>query len=93
MGYTVVQGSDGKQRDSWGTTATCIYDLAVTPDSTRLVVVGESSEDPSCPMVPAPESDAVAASSAIGDDNNNTASGGPLMMMVIYDLTTKQPKM
>ena len=93
MSYTVVQGSDGKQRDSWGITATRIYDLAATPDSKRLVVVGESSGDPSFPIMPIPGSDAVAASAAIGDDNNNTASGGPQMVMIVYDLTTKQPEL
>ena len=37
----LLQGADGKQRDSWGITAVRIVDLAVTPDFTRLVVVGE----------------------------------------------------
>jgi hypothetical protein len=94
--YTVIQGSDGKQRDSWGgggATATRIYDLAVTPDSTRFVVVGESSGDPSRPIAPIPGSDAVVSSSAIRDDNNNTASGRPPMMLIVYDSATKQPKL
>ena len=93
MSYTVVQESDGKQRDSWGITTTRIYDLAVTPDSKRLVVVCESSGDPSQPIMPIPGSDSVAASAAIRDDYNNTASGGPQMMMIVYDFTTKQPEL
>jgi hypothetical protein len=80
---------------SWGTTATRINDLAVTPDSTRLAVVGESSGDPSRPIISTAGSAAVAASAATGDDNNNSSSGasGPPMMLIVYDFTTKQPEL
>jgi hypothetical protein len=88
-----VQGSDGKQRDSWGITATRIIDLAVTPDYTRLVAIGESARDP---VLPTPRSDAAAGSAANRSGNNNTApsSARPLeYLMIVYDLNTKQPEL
>ncbi|KAI9458264.1 WD40 repeat-like protein [Russula earlei] len=86
-------GSDGKQRDSWGITATRIIDLAVTPDYTRLVAIGESAKDP---ILPPPRSDATAASGANRNGNNNTATSSPRTLeylMIVYDLTTKQPEL
>ncbi len=91
---TAVQGSDGKQRDSWGITATRIIDLAVTPDFTRLVAIGESARDP---ILPTPRSDAAASSSAVRNGNNNATPNGPQRtleyLMIVYDLTTKQPEL
>jgi WD repeat-containing protein 26 len=90
---TAVQGSDGKLRDSWGITATRIIDLAVTPDFTRVVAIGESARDP---ILPAPRSDAAASSTAIRNGNNNAAPNGPRTLeylMIVYDLTTKQPEL
>jgi len=86
-------GSDGKQRDSWGITATRIIDLAVTPDFTRLVAIGESAKDP---ILPTPRSDAAASSTANRNGNNNAAPNGPRTLeylMIVYDLTTKQPEL
>jgi len=86
-------GSDGKQRDSWGITATRIIDLAVTPDFTRLVAIGESARDP---ILPTPRSDAVASSTASRNGNNNAAPNAPRTLeylMIVYDLTTKQPEL
>jgi len=88
-----VQGSDGKQRDSWGITATRIIDLAVTPDYRRLVAIGESARDP---ILPTPRSDAAAGSTANRSGNNNTTPGSARTLeylMIVYDLTTKQPEL
>ena len=80
--HTAVQGSDGKQRDSWGITAIRITDLAVTPDFTRLAVVGESAKDL---ILPTPRGDSVTTST------NDPRT--PEHLMVVYDLTTKQPEL
>lgn len=86
-------GSDGKQRDSWGITATRIIDLAVTPDYTRLVAIGESARDP---ILPTSRSDAAAGSAANRSGSNNTAPSSARTLeylMIVYDLTTKQPEL
>ncbi|KAI0306418.1 WD40 repeat-like protein [Multifurca ochricompacta] len=67
-------GSDGKQRDSWGITAIRITDLAVTPDFTRLVAVGESAKDPT---LPTPRGDSNTASTASRNGNNNPTPSAP----------------
>ncbi|KAH9981139.1 WD40 repeat-like protein [Lactifluus volemus] len=88
-------GSDGKQRDSWGITAIRITDLAVTPDFTRLVAVGESARDMN-PVLPTTRGDSVATSSASRNGNNNTSSSAPRTrehLMIVYDLATKQPEL
>ena len=88
-----VQGSDGKQRDSWGITAIRITDLAVTPDFTRLVAVGESAKDP---VLPTPRGESVAASTTNRNGNNNSPPNVPRTpehLMIVYDLTTKQPEL
>jgi hypothetical protein len=86
-----VQGSDGKQRDSWGITAIRITDLAVTPDFTRLVAVGESAKDP---VLPTPRGDSVTASTTNRNGNNNSPPNVPREhLMIVYDLTTKQPEL
>jgi hypothetical protein len=90
---TTLQGSDGKQRDSWGITATRIIDLAVTPDLTRLVAIGESAKDP---ILPTPRSDAAASSTTNRNGNNSAGPNGPRTLeylMIVYDLTTKQPEL
>jgi WD40 repeat protein len=88
---TVGQGPDGKQRDSWGITATRIIDLAVTPDFTRLVAIGESIREPTSPS----QRNDVGAASAARNNNNNGASTAqkPEYLMIVYDLTTKQPEL
>ncbi|KAH9050611.1 WD40 repeat-like protein [Lactarius hengduanensis] len=77
-------GSDGKLRDSWGITAIRITDLAVTPDFTRLVAVGESAKDPPPPQT---ETD--------NNSNNPTPNDARTQehLMIVYDLTTKQPEL
>ena len=88
----MVQGADGKLRDSWGITATRIIDLAVTPDFTRLVAVGESAKDP----LPTSRSEAPAASAANRNGSNNTTPSSPRTLeylMIVYDLITKQPEL
>jgi len=84
-------GPDGKQRDSWGITATRIIDLAVTPDFTRLVAIGESIREPTSPS----QRNDVGAASAARNNNNNGASTAqkPEYLMIVYDLTTKQPEL
>jgi hypothetical protein len=92
---TTFQGSDGKQRDSWGITAIRITDLAVTPDFTRLVAVGESARDLN-PMSPTTRADPVATSTASRNGNNNPSPAVPRTrenLMIVYDLTTKQPEL
>ena len=91
--HTTVQGSDGKQRDSWGITTIRITDLAVTPDFTRLVAVGESWKDT---ILPTPRGDSVAASTTNRIGNNHNPPNGPRTLeylMIIYDLATKQPEL
>jgi hypothetical protein len=91
--HSAVQGSDGKQRDSWGITAIRITDLAVTPDFTRLVAIGESAKDP---ILPTPRGDSVTASTTNRNGNNNNPPNGPRTpehLMIVYDLTTKQPEL
>jgi hypothetical protein len=77
------------QRDSWGITAIRITDLAVTPDSTRLVAVGESTKDP---ILPTPRGDSVTTNR---NGNNHPPNGPrtPEHLMIVYDLTTKQPEL
>jgi hypothetical protein len=84
--HSAVQGSDGKQRDSWGITAIRIADLAVTPDFTRLVAVGESVKDP---ILPTPRGYSVTTNR--NGDNNGPRT--PEHLMIVYDLTTKQPEL
>jgi WD40 repeat protein len=84
--HLAVQGSDGKQRDSWGITAIRIADLAVTPDFTRLVAVGESVKDP---ILPTPRGYSVTTNR--NGDNNGPRT--PEHLMIVYDLTTKQPEL
>ncbi len=89
----LIQGSDGKQRDSWGITAIRITDLAVTPDFTRLVAIGESARDP---ILPTPRGDSAAATTTNRNGTNNPIPNGPRTpehLMVVYDLTTKQPEL
>ncbi|KAH9066471.1 WD40 repeat-like protein [Lactarius vividus] len=88
-------GSDGKPRDSWGITAIRITDLAVTPDFTRLVAVGESARDP---VLPTPRGDSVSTSTTNrnGNNGNNPTPNGARTqehLMIVYDLTTKQPEL
>jgi hypothetical protein len=85
------------QRDSWGITAIRVADLAVTPDSTRLVAVGEQVGE--CPSEPTPMSDSdTAATTNRNDDNNNPTSDDsrprmPESLMIVYDLSTKQQQL
>ena len=70
-----------------------MIDLAVTPDFTRLVAIGESAKDP---ILPTQRNDAAAASAANRNGNNNAASSSsrsPEHLMIVYDLTTKQPEL
>jgi WD repeat-containing protein 26 len=93
---TIVQGSDGKLRDSWGITAIRITDLAVTPDFTRLVAVGESARDLNPILPPTTRNDSVVTSAASRNGNNNPSPGVPRTreyLMIVYDLTTKQPEL
>ena len=90
---TTVQGCDGKQRDSWGITTIRITDLAVSPDFTRLVAVGESVKDP---ILPIPRGYSVTASTTNRNGNNNNTPNGPRTpehLMIVYNLTTKQPEL
>jgi len=70
-----------------------ITDLAVTPDFTRLVAIGDSAKDPT---LPAARGDSVAASAASRNGNNNPSPSAPRTqehLMIVYDLTTKQPEL
>ncbi|KAA1469347.1 WD40 repeat-like protein [Dentipellis sp. KUC8613] len=92
----ILWGSDGKQRDSWGITGIRITDLAVTPDFTRLVAVGESATGPSS-QHPAPSGRGDTATPPVGGSRNNThansnASRSTEYLMIVYDLATKQPE-
>jgi len=88
----ILWGPDGTQRDSWGVTDIRVVDLAVTPDFTRLVAVGDAVRDPILP----PPSDAAAADAENRRRKNNTPTSIPRTLeysMVVYDLTTKEPEL
>jgi WD repeat-containing protein 26 len=82
----MLQDVDGKQRDTWGTTAIRVTDLAVTPDLTRVVAVGMYHQ----PVPPAnphngPDPGTGAASGFSGAPQRQTR-------MIVYDMATKQPE-
>ncbi|KAK2466746.1 hypothetical protein APHAL10511_001004 [Amanita phalloides] len=87
--------ADGKLKESWGTTAIRITDLAITPDYTRLVTIGMHHLLPSEQNAPArtPPNDhqlyaggvasvATASSATLNRNTNNR--------LIVYDLATKQ---
>ncbi|KAF8268877.1 WD40-repeat-containing domain protein [Lactarius quietus] len=88
-------GADGELCDSWDIMAIRITDLAISPDFTRLVAVGESARDP---ISPTPRSDLVTASTTNRNDNDNDPTPNdprpriPDNSMIVYNLTTKQPR-
>ncbi|KDQ33398.1 hypothetical protein PLEOSDRAFT_1073660 [Pleurotus ostreatus PC15] len=84
---------EGRQRDSWGTTAIRVTDLAVTPDFTRLVTIGMDYVPPHSVTV----IDANPRGSMAGSHGGEAPMGTPQSVpkkpdnrMVIYDLATKQ---
>ncbi|KAF8350519.1 WD40 repeat-like protein [Amanita rubescens] len=87
--------ADGKLKESWGTTATRVTDLAITPDLTRLVTIGmhhQSSSEPSPPSRTPPGDHqmyaggaATAAASSMTPPNRNTNN-----RLIVYDLASKQ---
>ncbi|KAG5220488.1 WD repeat-containing protein [Salix suchowensis] len=84
---------EGRQRDSWGTTAIRVTDLAVTPDFTRLVTIGMDYVPPHSVTV----IDANPRVSLAGSYGGEAPMGTPQSVpkkpdnrMVIYDLATKQ---
>lgn len=87
------QDREGRQRDSWGTTAIRVTDLAVTPDFTRLVTIGMDYVPPHSVTV----IDANPRASMAGSHGGEAPMGTPQSVpkkpdnrMVIYDLATKQ---
>ena len=88
-----MQGSDGKQRDSWGITAIRITDLAVTPDFTRLVAVCESAASPHPNSMTPPARGESATPPTVGA---RVVQAVPPVApsaehhMIVYDLATKQ---
>ncbi|THH17111.1 hypothetical protein EW146_g3632 [Bondarzewia mesenterica] len=94
----ILWGADGKQRDSWGITAIRIVDLAVTPDFTRLVVVGESatgisSGNPSPPGRGESTTPPVASGRGAGVHANANSARKAENRMIVYDLATKRQEM
>jgi len=91
----MLQDADGKLKESWGTTATRVTDLAITPDFTRLVTIGMHHQSPSEPSPPSrtPPGDhqmyaggaAAAAASSLTPPNRNTNN-----RLIVYDLSSKQ---
>ncbi|KAI0053876.1 WD40 repeat-like protein [Auriscalpium vulgare] len=88
-------GPDGKQRDSWGLTAIRIIDLAVTPDFTRLVAVGESVAGTS--PTPLARGDAATPPVSTGRSGaatvSNSSGAHGEHQMVVYNLSTKQQEL
>lgn len=91
---TTFQDADGKLKESWGTTATRVTDLAITPDFTRLVTIGMHHQQPSESSPPArtpPGDHQVYAGGA-------AAAGSPMTpairnannRLIVYDLASKQ---
>ncbi|KAF4576667.1 hypothetical protein EYR40_000914 [Pleurotus pulmonarius] len=84
---------EGRQRDSWGTTAIRVTDLAVTPDFTRLVTIGMDYVPPHSVTVIDANPRASMAGSHGGEAPLSTPQNVPKKpdnRMVIYDLATKQ---
>jgi WD repeat-containing protein 26 len=50
MTLCALQDSDGRQVDTWGNTPIRVTDLAVSPDLSRLVVVGMHNQPPQPPV-------------------------------------------
>lgn len=92
---TALQDADGKLKESWGTTAIRVTDLAITPDFTRLVTIGMHHQLLSDLSPPArtppgdhqPYAGGAAASPAasITPANKNTNN-----RLIIYGLASKQ---
>jgi hypothetical protein len=82
----ILWDTEGKQRDSWGTTAIRVTDLAVTPDLTRVVALGMYFHLAAATPV--------AEHSGSGSPPVGTpAAGGTVVKenkMIIYDFATKQ---
>ncbi|KAI0063418.1 WD40 repeat-like protein [Artomyces pyxidatus] len=87
-------GYDGKQRDSWGITAIRITDLAVTPDFTRLVAVGESAAGTAPSIATSPARGDSATPPVAGSRTNAQPANPPGAdnHMIVYNLATKQPE-
>lgn len=84
----LLQDADGKQRDTWGTIAIRVIDLAITPDSSRLIAVGMHE------LPPSPVAEARAQSGDAPPAGGNGAAAiitqNAENRILIYDLATKQ---
>ena len=89
-GYRCFKGADGKQRYSWGITNVRIMDLAVTPDLTRLVVVGATAllNDPALSM----RSDSTTPPGA-GNRASGMSEQEMKHLIVVYDMSTKEAEL
>ncbi|KZV65911.1 WD40 repeat-like protein [Peniophora sp. CONT] len=86
----VLWSADGRVRDDWGHTPIRIFDLALTPDFTRLVAIGESANQPS------DERDASLGARRDGSATPPERVGTPAQrsarpgyQIIVYDLATK----
>ena len=88
----VLWSADGRVRDDWGHTPIRIFDLALTPDFSRLVAIGESANQP--PV----ERDASLGARRDGSATPPERGGTPAersvsYQIIVYDLATKTPEL
>jgi hypothetical protein len=87
---TTRQDADGQVKESWGTTAIRVTDLAITPDFTRLVTIGMHHQSPTEPNAPPrPPGD----HAAYGNTGSGAGSSSPRNSnnrLIVYDVATKQ---
>ena len=84
----VLWSADGRVREDWGHTPIRIFDLALTPDFTRLVAIGESAAQSSA------EQDAGLGARRDGSATPPERVGTPAVrnpgyQIIVYDLATK----
>ncbi|KAI0312503.1 WD40 repeat-like protein [Amylostereum chailletii] len=88
----IIWGTDGKQRHAWSPTSIRITDLAVTPDFTRLVAVGESATSSSAHnYTPPARGDSITPPGPGSRGAPASVSGSGDYLMIVYDIATKEP--
>ncbi|EGN95548.1 hypothetical protein SERLA73DRAFT_186621 [Serpula lacrymans var. lacrymans S7.3] len=90
----ILWDAEGKEQDSWGITAMRVTDLAVSPDSLRLVSVGMDYVAPTPPAHDSEHGHGRDTSLPTVKDGSGAPIAnmpkGPENCMIIYDLASKQ---
>ncbi|VDB82854.1 unnamed protein product [Peniophora sp. CBMAI 1063] len=86
----VLWSADGHVREDWGHTPIRIFDLALTPDFTRLVAIGESAIQP--PVERDPSLGARRDGSATPPERGGTPERSAGYQIIVYNLATKTPE-